>query len=92
MGVLAALKIAVLLLEPRQAFFPVRAVPWAPAAAGLAYEEIQARNADGLDLRGWFIPARDSAPGTGERPLTPRTLNPPPHGQHPSSLTRARPS
>jgi len=69
-GALAALKVVVLLLEPRLAFFPSRALPWTPAAAGLAYEDIRTRTEDGLDLRGWFIPAGDPAAGSGRRPLT----------------------
>jgi hypothetical protein len=70
LAVLAALKVAVLLLEPRLTFFPVRALPRTPAAAGLPYEEMRTRTADGLDLRGWFVTAGDQAAGAGRRPLT----------------------
>jgi len=69
-GLLIALKIAVLLLEPRLVFFPVRALPRTPAAAGLPYEEIRTRTADGLELRGWFIAAGGEPAGAGRRPLT----------------------
>jgi fermentation-respiration switch protein FrsA (DUF1100 family) len=64
---LAVLKAAVFLLEPKLAFFPARALDLTPRAAGLPYEDLRAVTADGLTLRGWFVPAPAS---TGGRPLT----------------------
>lgn len=66
------LKIAVLVLEPRLTFFPVRAYFDTPAAAGLPFEDVFLRTDDGVRIHGWFIPAAERAgddagptPGSG---------------------------
>lgn len=66
------LKIAVLVLEPRLTFFPVRAYFDTPAAAGLPFEDVFLRTDDGVRIHGWFIPAagRDSGGTPGSRPPT----------------------
>ena len=61
-AVVLAVKIAVLALEPRLTFFPVRAYPETPAAAGLPFEDVVLRASDGVSLHGWFIPAADARP------------------------------
>ena len=60
-AVVLALKIGVLVLEPRFTFFPVRAYFETPAAAGLPFEDVFLRTEDGVRLHGWFIPAEERA-------------------------------
>ena len=77
-AVVLALKIAVLVLEPRLTFFPPRAYFETPAAAGLPYEDVVLRADDGVRIHGWFIPAppasqggRDGSPAPErQRPIT----------------------
>lgn len=66
---IALLKAAVLLLEPRLAFYPLRDLPLTPGSAGLPFEDLRAATTDGLVVRGWFIPAPASGPRAGP-PLT----------------------
>jgi fermentation-respiration switch protein FrsA (DUF1100 family) len=41
---------------------PKRRSPWAtPASVGLEYEEVEIPSTDGVGLRTWWVPARDSA-------------------------------
>jgi fermentation-respiration switch protein FrsA (DUF1100 family) len=54
---LVVLRLAVRMLEPHLAFFPRPDLTPTPAEAGLPYEVVTVRTADGLSLRGWFIPA-----------------------------------
>ena len=74
-AVVLALKIAVLVLEPRLAFYPVRPYFETPAAAGMPFEDVFLRTGDGVRIHGWFIPAAQkprpdtaSLPGRGETP------------------------
>ncbi len=62
-AVVLSLKIAVLVLEPRVTFFPVRAHFETPAAAGLPFEDVFLQTEDGVRLHGWFIPAEERASG-----------------------------
>jgi fermentation-respiration switch protein FrsA (DUF1100 family) len=54
---LIALKLLVLWLEPRMAFYPMAGVQETPAAAGLAFEDVEIPTADGERLRGWWLEA-----------------------------------
>jgi hypothetical protein len=46
------------MLEDRFIFFPDPHLVATPAAVGLAYEEVHFTTADGVQLHGWFVPAR----------------------------------
>ena len=52
---LAVLKLLVVWLEPRMAFFPFRGVQETPASAGLAYVDLSIRTGDGETLHGWWL-------------------------------------
>jgi len=54
---LVLLRLVILALEPRLAFFPQRDLVLTPAAIGLPCEDVVAVTADGVRLRGWFVPA-----------------------------------
>jgi uncharacterized protein len=54
-------RLVVLALEPRFAFFPRPDLAPTPADAGLPYEVVTATTADGLTLRGWWVPAPGGA-------------------------------
>jgi len=54
---LAALKVLVLLAEPRMAFFPFRGEDETPMRYGIRFEAITVNTADGERLRAWWIPA-----------------------------------
>jgi hypothetical protein len=77
-AVVLAVKIAALALEPRLTFYPVRAYPETPAAAGLPFEDVVLRTGDGVSLHGWFVPAADApsaragliASSRSRRPIT----------------------
>ena len=60
-AVVLALKIAVLVLEPRLAFYPVREYFQTPAAAGMPFEDVFLRTGDGARIHGWFIPGTNKA-------------------------------
>jgi uncharacterized protein len=63
-GVLAIL-LSLFLGGCTQVFFqPHRARIITPEQLGLAHEEVRFRSADGVDLHGWFLPARGAAEGT----------------------------
>ena len=53
--VLAALKLLVMWLEPRVAFFPLPGVQETPTSAGLPYEDLHIRTADGETLHAWWL-------------------------------------
>ena len=53
---------AVRLLEPRLTFLPVGPLQRSPASIGLPLEDLVAVTADGLRLRGWYLPPPDEAP------------------------------
>jgi fermentation-respiration switch protein FrsA (DUF1100 family) len=50
------------LIEPRLAFFPVVPLSGSPASIGLAFEDLAVRTADGLRLRGWYLPPPGGEP------------------------------
>lgn len=52
---LLALKLMVIWLEPRMAFFPLPGVQETPAAAGLPYVDVKIRTADGETLHAWWM-------------------------------------
>lgn len=57
-GILAAVvlvKVLVLLIEPRLAFYPVRGEDITPRALGIGYEEIALRTADGETVYAWLL-------------------------------------
>lgn len=54
---LVALKLLVIWIEPRMAFYPIRGVQEAPAVAGLAFEDVAIPTADGERLHGWWLDA-----------------------------------
>lgn len=48
------------LFQERLLYFPLRGVHATPADIGLAYETVQITTGDGVDLWGWFVPAKNS--------------------------------
>lgn len=52
-----ALKVLVLIAEPRLTFLPVSGYPLTPGVIGLPFEEVSLVTQDGVRLYGWFIPA-----------------------------------
>ena len=58
----AAILLCVFLYQPRLVYFPQvdRELTATPRAAGLDYEEVILRTADGVKLHGWWIPARQA--------------------------------
>jgi fermentation-respiration switch protein FrsA (DUF1100 family) len=52
---LAALKLLVIWIEPRMAFFPIPGVQETPATAGLKYQDVHIRTSDGETLHGWWL-------------------------------------
>ena len=54
---LVLLRLVVLVLEPRLAFFPQRDLVLTPAAIGLPYVDTTVVTLDGVRVRGWFVPA-----------------------------------
>jgi hypothetical protein len=58
---LILLRLVILALEPRLAFFPQRDLVLTPAAIGLPCEDVVAVTADDVRLQGWFVPAPASA-------------------------------
>lgn len=50
-----ALKLLVVWLEPRIAFYPMRGVQETPAAAGLAYVDVAITTEDGETLHAWWL-------------------------------------
>jgi uncharacterized protein len=53
--VLALLKLLVVWLEPRMAFFPWRGVQQTPGDAGLEYQDVTIETADGERLHAWWL-------------------------------------
>jgi len=63
-GVIAALvllRLVILTLEPWLTFFPQRDLFLTPAGVGLLHEDVAVVTADGVRLRGWFVPAPATA-------------------------------
>ena len=47
-------------VEWKSIFFPMKSVELTPGYMGLFYEDINFKTSDGLELNGWFIPAKES--------------------------------
>ena len=60
-AVVLALKIAVMLLEPRLAFHPPAGYAATPASFELPFEDVFMRTEDGVRIHGWFIPGAEPA-------------------------------
>lgn len=59
-GLYVLLLIAVYFYQPRLIFFPNipgRTLEATPESVGLSFEDVRFRSGDGVELRGWFIPA-----------------------------------
>jgi hypothetical protein len=56
---LVGLKLLVIWIEPKMAFYPIRGVQETPAAAGLTYQTIEIPTADGERLHAWWLEAPD---------------------------------
>ena len=52
---IVGLKLLVLWLEPRMAFFPIRGVQQTPEAAGLTYTDVSIATKDGETLHAWWL-------------------------------------
>lgn len=52
---LALLKLLVMWLEPRMAFYPVEGVQQTPAAMSLSYADLRIQTVDGETLHGWWL-------------------------------------
>ena len=52
---LVALKLLVMWVEPRMAFYPVRGVQATPQAMSLPYVDLRIQTADGETLHGWWL-------------------------------------
>src|SRR5687768_13867826 len=53
---LLALKIVVILLEPRMAFFPSRGIQRTPRDLGLDFQDVRIATADGETIHAWWLP------------------------------------
>ncbi len=47
-------------MQPTFLYSPVREVPYTPGELGLDFEEVVFESGDGLQLTGWYIPAKNS--------------------------------
>ena len=56
-GIYLFTAIVVWLCQAKMVFYPTRTIEATPSDAGLAYEDVWLRTADGVRLNGWFIPA-----------------------------------
>ncbi len=52
--------LALLLLQPKLLYRPVREISLTPAALGLRYEEVTFGSTDGVELTGWYVPVKDA--------------------------------
>jgi fermentation-respiration switch protein FrsA (DUF1100 family) len=55
-----ALAAVLYVMQPKFLYYPVREVSGTPAELGLDFEDVVFKSADGLDLSGWYIPAKSS--------------------------------
>jgi len=55
LGLIAALWVLVLWLQPRMAFFPTRGIQETPASAGLPYIDLEVVTSDRITLHGWWL-------------------------------------
>ena len=56
LGAVAALTVAVRVLQPRFAFFPMRGETVTPSSIGIAFHAATITTSDREQLRGWFLP------------------------------------
>jgi hypothetical protein len=47
------------ILEHKSLYYPFQAIEITPKDIGLAYEDVNITTDDGVDIHGWFIPAKD---------------------------------
>jgi uncharacterized protein len=52
--------LALLCIQPKLLYRPVREVGFTPADLGLEYEEVTFRSADGVALAGWYVSAKNA--------------------------------
>lgn len=67
-GVYVALMLAVLVFQPHLVYYPnlpSREIAATPERIGLSYESVKLITADGVNLDGWFVPARAETIGAG---------------------------
>ena len=69
-AVVLALKVLLLLVEPRLTFFPSAEYPLTPPDLGLPFEDVRLQTADGVEIQAWFVPGLPLPDGGGRRPLT----------------------
>jgi fermentation-respiration switch protein FrsA (DUF1100 family) len=55
-----ALAAVLYVMQPKFLYYPVREISGTPAELGLDFEDVVFKSADGLDLSGWYIPAKSS--------------------------------
>src|SRR6266436_3159112 len=65
-----ALRIGVIVFEPKMAFHPVREYHATPGEIGMPFEDVFFTAADGVRLHGWFVPGDVKVQEEGRRPLT----------------------
>lgn len=58
-GLAGAVLLAAFLFQDRLVFFPLEDMAADPKQAGLDYEDVRIKTADGLSLHGWHVPARE---------------------------------
>jgi len=58
--------LALLLLQPKLLYHPIREISITPADPGLEYEEITFPSADGIRLTGWYIAAQADCGAAGD--------------------------
>lgn len=61
-AIVLALKLLVVWLEPRAAFYPWEGEQETPAIAGLAFDRVAVRTEDGETLAAWWLPGKASEP------------------------------
>ena len=60
LALLTALSVLLLIFEKNLIYFPTSALEVTPAALGLSHEEMEARAEDGVRVRGYFLPRKES--------------------------------
>ncbi len=72
--------LALLFLQPKLLYHPLREISFTPADLGLEYEEVAFRSTNGVRLTGWYVPANDRRQMTEDgrqKPLPSSVLRPP---------------
>ena len=59
-AVYAGISLALFLLQDRLIYFPDDEIVVTPEAGGISFEDVEFETADGLTLRGWFVPVNAS--------------------------------